>query len=75
MLALIPQHYYKSNFLSNWVGKLQKKSSDPTVATLPYPYFVFSLSNYSYTTRRASVHHPRFLPCESSRDCGAYLLR
>lgn len=38
MLALIPQHYYKSNFLSNWVGKLQKKSSDPTVATLPYPY-------------------------------------
>ena len=25
MLALIPQHYYKSNFLSNWVGKLQKE--------------------------------------------------
>lgn len=25
MLALIPQHYYKSNFLSNRVGKLQKE--------------------------------------------------
>ncbi|RGK27258.1 hypothetical protein DXD25_12440 [Prevotella sp. TF12-30] len=25
MLALIPQHYYKLNFLSNWVGKLQKE--------------------------------------------------
>ena len=72
MLTLILQHYYKLNFLSNWVGKLQKKSSDPTVATLPYPYFVFSLSNYSYTTRRASVHHPRFRPCESIQGCEAY---
>ena len=75
MLALIPQHYYKSNFLSNWVDKLLKKSSDPTVATLSYPYFVFSLSNYSYTNRRASVHHPRFLPYESSQGYGAYLRR
>ena len=25
MLALILQHYYKLNFLSNWVDKLQKE--------------------------------------------------
>ena len=29
MLALILQHYYKLNFLSNWVGKLQKEEQRP----------------------------------------------
>ena len=36
---------------------------------------LISLSNSPDTNRRASSHHPRFQPCESSRGYGAYLLR
>lgn len=70
MLALILQHYYKLNFLSNWVGKLQKEEQRPNRRYSSLS--IFSLSNYSYTTRRASVHHPRFPPCESIQGCEAY---
>ena len=42
MLALILQHYYKLNFLSNWVGKLQKRKA-AIQPSLLFPIHILNL--------------------------------